>query len=195
MLAEAYFELSKRAPLILHSNFQTYWKHEIGVKITFNQYTPCKECGQGNFPKTNYNESCLHPDLIWCIWHLHSIQQATFSCCSSFMTCILFLYPKSKPPTPGQISLNLECWTFGYLSSLKCVSIFFYLTVSGPRRSIALSVIYCVTVVPRHTPNSSHLVAMATGHRTLKDKITHIHTHAQTQEESSPVNHVISNSI
>lgn len=72
---------------------------------------------------------------------------------------------------------------------------FFYLTISGPRRSIALSVIYCVTVVPRHTPNSSHLVAMATGHRTLKDKITHIHTHAQTQEERSPVNRKLSQTL
>lgn len=52
---------------------------------------------------------------------------------------------------------------------------FAHLAVSRPCCSIALSVIYRVTVVPRHTPNSSHLVAMATGHCTLKGKVTHKH--------------------
>ncbi len=82
------------------------------------------------------------------------------------------------------------------MSSLKFV--FCYLTVSGPRRCIALSVIYCVTVVSRNTPDGSHLVAMATGHRTLRErekKITHMHTHRQTQEERSPVNRKLSQTL
>lgn len=58
-----------------------------------------------------------------------------------------------------------------------------YLTVSGPQGSVALSVIYRVTVGPRHAPDGSHLVAVATGHRTLRGnkKHTPMRTDSQTQ--------------
>lgn len=156
MFVDAFYKLSTRVLLIVNSDFQTYWKHKNRMKTTFNSYKFSSEIQiNGNEPCVLLHLSCCTVYYIW----IHS-------CVQHLMLFVLFIYPNSKPPSLAHI--RVKPWMI----------FFFYLTVSGPRRSIALSVIYCVTVGPRHTPNSSHLVAVATGHRTLKHKITHIHAHA-----------------
>lgn len=76
-----------------------------------------------------------------------------------------------------------KCQEFTFLPSLLVEGCNSYLTVSGPQGSVALSVIYRVTVGPRHAPDGPHLVAVATGHRTLEGnkKHTPMRTDSQTR--------------
>lgn len=162
----------QKAPCLLQTAFSTYWIHKIGKKITSNHCTPCKK----KINYSTYNELCI---LFSISYDVHDI--CTQSCMHHFMLlwlAFLFLYPRSKPPTLEQI--RVKPWiswesVWETMNSFVFLCAFFHLTVSGPRRCIALPVVYRVTVVPRHTPHSSHLVAMATGHCTLEDKITHRH--------------------